>query len=110
MAIAFIAIASPAFAETAAANGGGGGGGNSFYLAVILAASITMVIAAVGVSFAQSSAIKTSVEGIARNPGAAGKILTTMLIGLAMMESLAIYVLVIAFILLFANPLLQYIG
>ena len=108
LAIACIAIASPAFAETAAATASEGG--NSFYMAVILTASITMVIAAVGVSFAQSSAIKASVEGIARNPGSAGKILTTMLIGLAMMESLAIYVLVIAFILLSANPLLQYIG
>jgi F-type H+-transporting ATPase subunit c len=41
---------------------------------------------------------------MARNPGMAGKLMTTMLLGLAMMESLAIYALVIALILLFANP------
>jgi F-type H+-transporting ATPase subunit c len=109
LAIAVIAMASPALAEEAA-HTASSGGGNMFYTVVILTASVTMVIAAVGVGWAQSSAIKAAVEGIARNPGSAGKILTTMLIGLAMMESLAIYVLVIAFILLFANPLLQYIG
>ena len=47
---------------------------------------------------------KSAVEGVARNPGASGKILTTMLIGLAMIESLAIYVFVVAMIILFANP------
>lgn len=107
MAIACIAMASPALAEETVKSSGSG---NTFYTVVILTAAVTMVIAAVGVAWAQSSAIKVAVEGIARNPGSAGKILTTMLIGLAMMESLAIYVLVIAFILLFANPLLQYIG
>jgi F-type H+-transporting ATPase subunit c len=45
-----------------------------------------------------------SVEGIGRNPGAGGKIMTTMMIGLAMIESLAIYVFVVAMIILFANP------
>lgn len=109
LAIAFIAMASPALAEEAA-HAASSGGGNTFYTAVVLSAAFGMAIAAVGAGFAQSNAIKAAVEGIARNPGSSGKILTTMLIGLAMIESLAIYVLVIAFILLFANPLLQYIG
>lgn len=110
LAIACIAMASPALAEEAANAASNSGGGNLFYIVVVIAASFGMVIATVGVGFAQSNAIRVAVEGIARNPGSAGKILTTMLIGLAMMESLAIYVLVISFILLFANPLLQYIG
>jgi F-type H+-transporting ATPase subunit c len=41
---------------------------------------------------------------VARNPETSGKILTTMMIGLAMIESLAIYVFVISMIILFANP------
>jgi len=42
--------------------------------------------------------------GVARNPGASGKILTNMMVGLALIESLAIYVFVICIIALYANP------
>ncbi|NIQ93401.1 MAG: ATP synthase F0 subunit C, partial [Desulfuromonadales bacterium] len=45
-----------------------------------------------GTGLGQGLAIKSAVEGVARNPGASGKIMTIMLIGLAMIESLAIYV------------------
>ncbi len=101
--------ASPALAESAGAASSGGGGIQYFTIVVILA-SCTMVVAAVVIGFVQSKALRTAVEGIARNPAAAGKILPTLLIGLAMMESLAIYVLVIALILLFATPFLDLIG
>ncbi len=50
-------------------------------------------------------AVKSSVEGIARNPEASGKITVTMLIGLAMIESLCIYALVVALIILYAYPM-----
>lgn len=101
--------ASPVFAEAVEATHAKGGG-NSFFSIVAISAAFGMAIAAACVGFAQSNTIKAAVEGIARNPGSSGKILPTMLIGLAMMESLAIYVLVIALILLFANPFLSYIG
>ena len=52
----------------------------------------------------QGMAVRGAVEGIARNPEASGKVTVTMLIGLAMIESLAIYALVIALILIYANP------
>jgi len=52
----------------------------------------------------QGLGLKGATEGIARNPGASGKITTTLIIGLAMIESLAIYALVVALILLFVNP------
>ena len=68
-----------------------------------------MGLAAFGTGIAQGNAVRGAVEGIARNPGASGKILTTMLVGLAMIESLAIYALVIALILLYANPLIKYV-
>jgi F-type H+-transporting ATPase subunit c len=44
------------------------------------------------------------VEGIARNPESSGKVTVTMLIGLAMIESLCIYALVVALILIYAHP------
>ena len=70
----------------------------------VFAAGIGMGLGAVGTGIGQGMAVKGAVEGVARNPGASGKILTTMMIGLAMIESLAIYALVICLIILFANP------
>ena len=51
----------------------------------------------------QARAIAAALEGMARQPGAAARIRTAMIIGLALIESLAIYMLVIAFILLFVK-------
>jgi len=76
----------------------------SFFTMCVLAAGFGMALAAIGTGLAQGFAVKGAVEGVSRNPGASGKILTTMMIGLAMIESLAIYVLVICLIILFANP------
>jgi F-type H+-transporting ATPase subunit c len=45
---------------------------------------------------------------VGRNPGVQGKIMMTMLIGMAMAESIAIYALVVALVLLFANPFMRY--
>ena len=70
----------------------------------MIAAGIGMGLGSFGTGIGQGLAIKSAVEGVARNPGASGKILTTMMIGLAMVESLAIYVFVVAMIILFANP------
>lgn len=69
--------------------------------AVYLAAGLGMGIAAFGTGLGQGKAVASAVEGISRNPGASGKIMTPMIIGLAMIESLAIYALVISLILLF---------
>jgi F-type H+-transporting ATPase subunit c len=55
-------------------------------------------------AFAQGRAITAALDGMARQPNAAGRIQTALIIGLAFIESLAIYVLLIALILLFANP------
>ena len=49
-------------------------------------------------------------NAVGRNPEAQGKILLTMMVGLAMIESLAIYALVVALIVLYANPLIKLIG
>ena len=65
---------------------------------------MAIAIAAHGCGIGQGMAVRGAVEGIARNPDSSGKVTVTMLIGLAMIESLAIYALVIALILIYANP------
>ena len=67
----------------------------------MVAAAIALGIAAFGGAIGQSRAISAACEGIARNPGAAGVIRTVMIIGLALIESLVIYALVVALILVF---------
>ena len=69
----------------------------------MVAASIALGLAAFGGAIGQSRAISAACEGIARNPGAAGVIRTVMIIGLALIESLVIYVLVVAFIIVFKS-------
>ncbi|MDY0300657.1 MAG: ATP synthase F0 subunit C [Trichlorobacter sp.] len=75
-----------------------------FFTMCMLAAGFGMAIGAFGTGIGQGLAVARAVEGVSRNPGASGKIMTIMLIGLAMIESLAIYVLVVCLIILFANP------
>ncbi len=55
-------------------------------------------------ALAQGRAVSAATEAIARNPGAAGDIRGALLLGLVLIESLAIYVLLIALILFFVNP------
>jgi F-type H+-transporting ATPase subunit c len=62
-----------------------------------LAAALAIGIAAFGGALGQGRAASSALEGIARNPGAAGKVMTPMIIALALIESLVIYALIIAF-------------
>jgi F-type H+-transporting ATPase subunit c len=66
-----------------------------------LAAAIGMGIAAAGCGIGQGLGLKAACEGTARNPEAGGKLTVTLILGLAFIESLAIYSLVINLILLF---------
>jgi F-type H+-transporting ATPase subunit c len=72
--------------------------------ASVIAAGLAVGLAAIGPGIGQGSAAGSAVEGIARQPEAEGKIRATLLLSLAIMESLTIYGLVVALILLFANP------
>ncbi|MGM0541370.1 MAG: ATP F0F1 synthase subunit C [Pseudomonadota bacterium] len=81
----------------------------------ILVTGSTMV-AVIGISLgvmfpalAMGWAISRALDAIARQPEAETSIMRTLFIGLAMIESLAIYVLVIVLIVLFRNPLLEYL-
>lgn len=97
--------ASLALAAEPAAGQGAAGSLGQFFSYAVMAAGFGMGIAAFGTGIGQGLAIQKSVEGIARNPEASGKITVTMLIGLAMIESLAIYALVVALIILYAYPM-----
>ena len=71
---------------------------------IALATALGMGIAAFGCGIGQGLGLKAACEGTARNPEASGKITVTLLLGMAFIESLAIYALVVNLILLFANP------
>ena len=75
-----------------------------FFIASVTAAGFAIAISSFGCGIAQSIGLKSAVEGIARNPESSGKVTVTLLIGLAMIESLCIYALVIALILIYAHP------
>ena len=63
-----------------------------------LAAGLGIGIAALGGSLGQGRAVAAALEGIARNPAAAGKLLAPMIIGLALIESLVIYAFLVTFV------------
>ncbi|GAB4369006.1 MAG: hypothetical protein Kow00128_14820 [Deltaproteobacteria bacterium] len=95
LALLFAAVASVAFAEEGAAAAAGG----NFRTFIALAAGFGIAIASFGGALGQARAIAAGLEGIARNPSAQNKIFIPMIVGLALIESLVIYTLVIAFIL-----------
>ncbi|MGZ8190135.1 MAG: ATP F0F1 synthase subunit C [Methylococcaceae bacterium] len=80
---------------------------------IVLGSTVAAIIGiALGVmlpALAMGKAISSALDAIARQPESEHSILRTLFIGLAMIESLAIYCLVIILIVLFKNPLLEYI-
>jgi len=84
-------VAAPSFAQAEAGAEAGGVAWGA------LAAAFAIGIAAFGGALGQAKATSAAVSGMARNPGAAGNIRTTLIIGLALIESLVIYALLIAF-------------
>lgn len=75
-----------------------------FFTACVWAAGIAIGVAAFGCGIGQGFGLNGAVQGIARNPESSGKVTVTLLIGLAMIESLCIYALVVALILIYAHP------
>ena len=76
----------------------------------LIAAGLAIAFGTIGTGNGMGAGLNGATNAVGRNPEAQGKILLTMMVGLAMIESLAIYALVIALIVLYANPLLKYIG
>lgn len=78
-------VAAPAFAEGAVSG------------SAAAAAAFAIAVAAFGGAIGQGRAAAAALEGIARNPGAKGDIFTPMILALALIESLVIYALLVAF-------------
>ena len=76
----------------------------------IIGAGLAIAFGTIGTGNGMGAGLNGATNAVGRNPEAQGKILLTMMVGLAMNESLAIYALVVALILLYANPLLKLIG
>jgi F-type H+-transporting ATPase subunit c len=76
----------------------------------IIGAGLAIAFGTIGTGNGMGAGLNGATNAVGRNPEAQGKILLTMMVGLAMIESLAIYALVVALILLYANPLLKYLG
>lgn len=88
--LALFVFASPIFAQTPA-----GGGGVNW---VAITSGFSMAIASGLCGLAQAKAVAASAEGMARNPGSAAAIRFALLLGLVLIESLALYTLVIIFV------------
>ena len=80
-----------------------------FILGSTVAALLAIAIGVIGPAFAMGRAISQALDSLARQPESERSIMHTLFIGLAMIESLAIYVLVVVLIVLFRNPLIEYL-
>lgn len=75
----------------------------------IATAGLGVAIGGYGPARGQGDALRQALDAMARQPDEADRITRTLFVGMAMVESTAIYALVVALILLFANPLLELI-
>ena len=95
-----LGLASPVYAQDAAASAANSG----LVQWSIITAGFALAIAAFGAALGQGKAVASAAEAIARNPGAAGEIRGSLILGLVLIESLVIYVLLISLILFFLKP------
>jgi F-type H+-transporting ATPase subunit c len=70
----------------------------------IIGAVVAVSFGAIGPALGEGRAIAAAMDAIARQPESAGTLSRTLFVGLAMIETMAIYCLVIALLLLYANP------
>lgn len=73
----------------------------------IAGAALAVAFGAIGPALAEGRAVAAAMDALARQPEAASTISRTLFVGLAMIETMAIYCLVIALLLLFANPFVK---
>jgi F-type H+-transporting ATPase subunit c len=74
----------------------------------IITAGLTIAIGSVGPALGQGRAVSQALSSIAQQPDEANTITRTLFVGLAMIESTAIYCFVVTMILIFANPFWNY--
>ena len=73
----------------------------------ILGAALAVGIGSIGPALGEGRALASAMDAIARQPDALGPLSRTLFVGLAMIETMAIYCLVIALLVLYANPFVQ---
>jgi len=74
----------------------------------IITAGLTIAIGSIGPALGEGRAVATALSALAQQPDASATITRTLFVGLAMIESVAIYCFVVSMILLFANPFWNY--
>jgi F-type H+-transporting ATPase subunit c len=74
----------------------------------IITAGVTIAIGSLGPAFGEARALAQALSAIAQQPDEANTITRTLFVGLAMVESTAIYCFVVTMILIFANPFWDY--
>jgi F-type H+-transporting ATPase subunit c len=77
-------------------------------LASIVTAGLTIAVGVIGTALGEGRAVSTAMSSLAQQPDAASTITRTLFVGLAMIESTAIYCFVVSMILIFANPFWNY--
>lgn len=75
----------------------------------ILAAGLTISVGVIGPALGEGKAVATALTSLAQQPDASATITRTLFVGLAIIESLAIYCFVVSMILIFANPFWNYV-
>ncbi|MDD5204191.1 MAG: F0F1 ATP synthase subunit C [Desulfobacterales bacterium] len=73
-------------------------------MASVITAGLTIAIGAIGPALGEGRAVAQALSAIAQQPDESGNITRTLFVGLAMIESTAIYCFVVSMILIFANP------
>jgi len=79
-----------------------------YAVGAMVAAGFAIGLGAIGAGAGIGNAANGACQAVGRNPGVQGKIMTVMLVGMAMAESVCIYALVVALVLLYANPYVKY--
>jgi len=104
--LAVLLIAAPVVFATEATTAGTGDSYVNVLFAIgsMIGAGLAIGLGAIGAGAGIGNATNGACQAVGRNPGVQGKVMTVMLIGMAMAESVCIYALVVAFILLYANP------
>ncbi|MGD2103671.1 MAG: ATP synthase F0 subunit C [Anaerolineae bacterium] len=81
--------------------------GTLITLVTIIGSTVGIVVGALTPAIVEGRAVLKALDGITRQPEAAGDLRTTLLISMALLESTAIYVLLVILVLIFANPVID---
>jgi F-type H+-transporting ATPase subunit c len=81
--------------------------GTLITLVTIIGSTLGIVVGALTPAIVEGRAVLKALEGMTRQPEAAGDLRTTLLISMALLESTAIYVLLVILVLIFANPVID---